>query len=59
MSSPDQQTTDEPTAETEIAHGAVIDPSGREIPITEGMIQDACSELEKELVEPPKDSAPE
>lgn len=59
MSSPDQRATDQPNAETEIAHGAVIDPSGREIPITEGMIQNACSELEKELIEPPKDSAPE
>ena len=29
--------------------GAIIDAKGREIPITEGMIQQACEELEKEL----------
>jgi hypothetical protein len=29
--------------------GFVIDPQGREIPITEAMIQQACSELEKSL----------
>ena len=27
--------------------GAIIDELGREVPITEGMIQRACSELEK------------
>ncbi|HLD66347.1 MAG TPA: hypothetical protein VJA19_09895 [Pseudomonas sp.] len=27
--------------------GAIIDEQGREVPITEGMIQRACSELEK------------
>jgi len=29
--------------------GFVIDPQGREIPITEAMIQQACSALEKSL----------
>jgi hypothetical protein len=27
--------------------GAIIDAQGREVPITEGMIQRACRELEK------------
>ncbi|MFJ7283019.1 PA1571 family protein [Pseudomonas sp. NPDC099000] len=31
---------------------SIIDKEGREVPITEGMIQDACCELEKLLVEP-------
>ena len=29
--------------------GAIIDAQGREIPITENMIQHACRELEKQL----------
>ncbi|WP_172146126.1 MULTISPECIES: PA1571 family protein [Pseudomonas] len=32
--------------------GAIIDEQGREIPITENMIQRACRELEKSLVAP-------
>ncbi len=35
--------------------GAVIDAQGREIPITEGMIQQACEQLEKARMEKPKD----
>jgi len=31
---------------------SIIDADGREIPITEDMIQKACSELEKRLVKP-------
>jgi hypothetical protein len=31
---------------------SIIDADGREVPITEGMIQDACRELEKRLVKP-------
>ncbi|WP_416423226.1 hypothetical protein RAM80_25750 [Pseudomonas sp. App30] len=34
------------------AGGSIIDAKGREIPITEDMIQDACQELEKRLVKP-------
>jgi hypothetical protein len=34
--------------------GSIIDAQGREIPITEDMIQDACQELEKRLVKPAK-----
>lgn len=34
--------------------GAIIDAQGREIPITEQMIQRACSELEKYWVIPAK-----
>ncbi len=33
--------------------GWIIDSQGREVPITEDMVQDACRELEKRLV-PPK-----
>ncbi|MHA6193913.1 PA1571 family protein [Pseudomonas wadenswilerensis] len=29
------------------AHGSIIDAQGREVPITEEMIQHACQELEK------------
>lgn len=29
--------------------GAIIDANGREIPITEHMIRNACTELEKDL----------
>ncbi len=32
--------------------GSIIDAKGREIPITEDMIQGACEELEKRLVKP-------
>jgi len=32
--------------------GAIIDAQGREIPITEQMIQRACSELQKHWVAP-------
>lgn len=32
--------------------GSLIDASGREVPITEEMIQSACLELEKRLVKP-------
>lgn len=31
---------------------SIIDEKGREVPITEGMIQDACRELEKRVVKP-------
>ncbi|MHC8325926.1 PA1571 family protein [Pseudomonas sp. LB1P83] len=31
---------------------SIIDKEGREVPITEDMIQQACSELEKRLVKP-------
>ena len=31
---------------------SIIDEKGREVPITEDMIQDACRELEKRLVKP-------
>jgi hypothetical protein len=31
---------------------SIIDENGREVPITEDMIQDACRELEKRLVKP-------
>ncbi|MCK1794324.1 PA1571 family protein [Pseudomonas violetae] len=33
---------------------SIIDEQGRELPITEEMIQDACRNLEKLLVEPAK-----
>ena len=31
---------------------SIIDANGREVPITEDMIQKACSELDKRLVKP-------
>ncbi|MDR6913667.1 hypothetical protein J2X66_000514 [Pseudomonas sp. 3296] len=31
---------------------SIIEADGREVPITEDMIQKACSELEKRLVKP-------
>lgn len=31
---------------------SIIDAEGREVPITEDMIQDACRELEQRLVKP-------
>ncbi|MGH8434239.1 MAG: PA1571 family protein [Pseudomonas sp.] len=34
--------------------GAIIDAQGREIPITEDMIQRACRELEKTWAKAPK-----
>ncbi|APC14996.1 hypothetical protein BLL42_04420 [Pseudomonas frederiksbergensis] len=33
---------------------AIIDAQGREVPITEDMIQSACRELEQRLVKPAK-----
>ena len=47
MSSPDKQQAPQPDSDCELAHGALIDPSGREIPITESMIQQACSEFDQ------------
>lgn len=32
--------------------GSIIDAQGREVPITEDMVQDACRELEERLVTP-------
>jgi hypothetical protein len=32
--------------------GSIIDAQGREVPITEDMVQDACRDLEKRLVKP-------
>lgn len=32
--------------------GAILDAQGREIPITEQMIQRACSELQKQWIAP-------
>ncbi|WP_165495958.1 PA1571 family protein [Phytopseudomonas daroniae] len=57
MSSPDEQHANRSSAKSEIANGAVIDPSGREIPITESMIQQACSELDKGLDKAREESA--
>lgn len=51
MSSPEEQHATD-SAQLETNHGAVIDPRGREIPITESMIQQACSELDKQWVKP-------
>jgi len=31
---------------------SILDKDGREVPITEEMIQQACSELEKRLIKP-------
>mgnify|MGYP003396835963 FL=1 len=31
---------------------SIIDEKGQEVPITEDMVQDACRELEKRLVQP-------
>lgn len=33
-------------ARSQLFHGAIIDAEGREIPITEDMIQQACSRLD-------------
>ncbi|MHC6224843.1 PA1571 family protein [Pseudomonas sp. X10] len=43
-SSQTQKTTPQPQPQV---CGSIIDAQGREIPITEQMIQDACKELEK------------
>ena len=48
MSSTDKQQAPQSDTSCELAHGALIDPDGREIPITESMIQQACSELDKD-----------
>lgn len=48
MSSTDKQQSPQSDTSCELAHGALIDPNGREIPITESMIQQACSELDKD-----------
>lgn len=34
--------------------GSIIGPDGREVPITEDMIQQACEKLEKSRAEPTK-----
>ncbi|WP_177323629.1 PA1571 family protein [Pseudomonas sp. URMO17WK12:I4] len=47
MSSTDKQQSPQSDTSCELAHGALIDPNGREIPITESMIQQACNELDK------------
>ena len=49
-----QSTHRNPARDTELSRhaligGAIIDAQGREIPITESMIQHACRELEKYL----------
>ncbi len=36
---------------------SIIDAQGREVPITEDMIQQACHELEKRLVKPDQHEA--
>lgn len=56
MSSPDEQYANQASAQSETNHGAVIDPRGREIPITESMIQQACNELDKQWVKPREES---
>ncbi|MBS7660749.1 hypothetical protein I0D00_02140 [Pseudomonas lalucatii] len=48
--SPDQQVeTPEPQ---QPVGGSIIDAEGREVPITEHMIQHACDELDKDFVIP-------
>lgn len=32
--------------------GSIIDEQGREVPITEDMVQEACRELEEHVVKP-------
>lgn len=39
--------------------GFIIDGQGREVPITEGMIQQACGELEKSLQAMPAPVSPQ
>ncbi|WP_296218509.1 PA1571 family protein [Pseudomonas sp. UBA2684] len=41
-----------PTQPQQPVGGAIIDAQGREIPITENMIQRACNELDKNWVAP-------
>lgn len=55
--SPSEHPSAQPATQApkELLNGAVIDPDGREIPITEHMIQDACDKLDKALDEPEKD----
>ncbi|WP_177431578.1 MULTISPECIES: PA1571 family protein [Pseudomonas] len=48
--------TQQRSAQPVPVHGSIIDAQGREIPITEQMIQQACSELEKSRVAPAKKS---
>ena len=49
-------TTQQRPAQPAQVCGSIIDAQGREIPITEQMIQQACSELEKSRVAPAKKS---
>lgn len=57
MSSIDKQQAPQSDTSCELAHGALIDPNGREIPITESMIQQACSELDKAAAASQQDTA--
>lgn len=47
-------TTQQRSAQPVPACGSIIDAQGREIPITEQMIQQACRELENSRVKPAK-----
>ena len=51
MQQPTQHNTarDAELSRNALIGGAIIDAQGREIPITENMIQHACRELEKHL----------
>jgi hypothetical protein len=54
MNSP-KQSSEHPNDQAEAQQpvgGAIIDAEGHEVPITEGMIQQACEELDKEFVVP-------
>ncbi|TBV01494.1 PA1571 family protein [Phytopseudomonas dryadis] len=57
--SPSEHPSAQPATQApkELLNGAVIDPDGREIPITEHMIQDACDKLDKDLGKPEQDPA--
>ncbi|TBU86201.1 PA1571 family protein [Phytopseudomonas dryadis] len=57
--SPSEHPSAQPATQApkELLNGAVIDPDGREIPITEHMIQDACDKLDKGLGKPEQDPA--
>ena len=57
MTSTDKQHAPQSDTSCELAHGALIDPNGREIPITESMIQQACSEFDKDAAASRQDSA--
>lgn len=47
---PNQQTHEQhDTPLQQVAAGAIIDAQGREIPITEQMIQRACRELDEQM----------